>query len=131
MPPLERTWSWWRVCETTQVPGVAVLAAGSDEGGATDARATEVSARVASVRRFNRFHTKQIGVLQEGHLRSRFGLAEVRVLYELAHRETPTAGEIAADLASMIVFENHPSAVSTATAAPAPFEGSCTMSSPD
>src|SRR5579862_5321014 len=51
--------------------------------------------RVDAVRRFNRFYTRQIGLLGKGYLNSPFTLAEVRVLYELAHREAATAGEIA------------------------------------
>jgi DNA-binding MarR family transcriptional regulator/GNAT superfamily N-acetyltransferase len=45
-------------------------------------------------RRFNRFYTRAIGMLGEGYLGSGFTLAEARVIYELAHREAPTARRV-------------------------------------
>ncbi len=54
--------------------------------------------RIADVRAFNRFYTKQIGVLNEKLVRSPFSLTEVRVLYELAHHEGIAARELAKEL---------------------------------
>src|SRR5262245_53183125 len=54
--------------------------------------------RIAAVRRFSRFYTRQLGLLQESLVHTRFSLTEARVLYELAHREQVTASELAADL---------------------------------
>lgn len=59
----------------------------------------ELPQRVEAVRRFSRFYTRKIGLLHEGLLGSPFSLAEGRVLYELAHHETATAAELAAELA--------------------------------
>jgi DNA-binding MarR family transcriptional regulator/N-acetylglutamate synthase-like GNAT family acetyltransferase len=53
---------------------------------------------IDTIRAFNRFYTRQIGLLEEGYLHSDFTLTEARVLYELAHRDKPTAAQIGASL---------------------------------
>jgi DNA-binding MarR family transcriptional regulator/GNAT superfamily N-acetyltransferase len=53
---------------------------------------------IADVRRFNRFYTKHLGVLQEDWLDSDFSLTQARVLYELTRRAQRTATEIGAAL---------------------------------
>jgi DNA-binding MarR family transcriptional regulator/GNAT superfamily N-acetyltransferase len=59
---------------------------------------TSFRSSVAEVRRFNRFYTKQIGVLQEGLLSSPFSLTEVRLMYEIAHRKNLAAVELCREL---------------------------------
>lgn len=49
---------------------------------------------IAEIRRFNRFYTRYIGVVNSRMLKTEFSLAEARVIYEVANRETPTATEV-------------------------------------
>lgn len=54
--------------------------------------------KIDAVRHFNRFFTRQIGVLREGLLHSPFSLTEVRILFELAHHDRLTASELSREL---------------------------------
>ncbi|MFZ1883459.1 MAG: helix-turn-helix domain-containing GNAT family N-acetyltransferase [Rhodoplanes sp.] len=54
--------------------------------------------RIGAVRRFNRFYTRQIGLLRDGMVDTRFSLTEARVLYELGQSPETTATAIAAAL---------------------------------
>jgi len=58
----------------------------------------ETTDRIARIRRFNRFYTTRIGVLEEKLLRSPFSLTEARVIYELARLGTATATQLGGEL---------------------------------
>jgi DNA-binding MarR family transcriptional regulator/GNAT superfamily N-acetyltransferase len=59
---------------------------------------SERDQRVAAIRAFNRFYTRQIGLLEDGFHRSEFSLAEARVIYELAQANATSATAIAKQL---------------------------------
>lgn len=59
---------------------------------------TVLEQRVQAVRQFSRFYTRQLGVLNEKLLGSKYSLTEVRVLFELAQRESCRAKDIGQDL---------------------------------
>jgi len=54
---------------------------------------------VAAVRRFNRFYTRAIGVLDRAYLGGPYTVTEARVLYEIAQDDGVTPGAICAALA--------------------------------
>jgi DNA-binding MarR family transcriptional regulator/GNAT superfamily N-acetyltransferase len=60
--------------------------------------ATTLDERIAVVRHFDRFFTRQIGVLREGLLHTPYSLTEARILFELAQHETYTATALGHEL---------------------------------
>ena len=68
------------------------MTAGNRDSRLAENRAAED--RIAEVRRFNRFYTRQLGVLRKTYLDSPYSLGEARVLYEIANGRAPTASDI-------------------------------------
>jgi DNA-binding MarR family transcriptional regulator/GNAT superfamily N-acetyltransferase len=59
---------------------------------------TPLPSQVDAVRRFSRFYTRGIGILNERPLGSGYTLPEIRLLYEIAHRNGPSAADVGKDL---------------------------------
>ncbi|NIW96538.1 MAG: MarR family transcriptional regulator, partial [Phycisphaerae bacterium] len=59
---------------------------------------TTLPEQISAVRRFNRFFTRQIGVLREGLLHSPYSLTEARIIFELANRSNLTASDLGKEL---------------------------------
>jgi DNA-binding MarR family transcriptional regulator/GNAT superfamily N-acetyltransferase len=55
---------------------------------------TDLATHVAAARRFNRFYTRVIGVLDEGLLRTPYSLADARVIFELAQHDASDLAEL-------------------------------------
>jgi DNA-binding MarR family transcriptional regulator/N-acetylglutamate synthase-like GNAT family acetyltransferase len=54
--------------------------------------------QVEAVRRFGRFYTRHIGVLQEGWLKTPYPLPEARLIYEIAQRKETSATALSDEL---------------------------------
>ncbi|HEV2579394.1 MAG TPA: helix-turn-helix domain-containing GNAT family N-acetyltransferase [Ktedonobacteraceae bacterium] len=54
--------------------------------------------RISAVRQFNRFFTRQIGVLREGLLHSPYSLTDARILFELGQGSRVTASRLGREL---------------------------------
>ncbi len=54
--------------------------------------------KVGAIRRFNRFYTKRLGLLDKGLLKTQFPLTQARILFELAQRERSTSSDLINEL---------------------------------
>jgi len=53
---------------------------------------------IDAMRRFNRFYTKRIGLLNQGLLKTRFPLTQARIIFELAQHEQSKASDLTSEL---------------------------------
>ena len=65
---------------------------------ANSASEHDLATDVAAMRRFTRFFTRQLKVIEPKHLHTSFSLPEARVVYELAQRSPLSPGQLAKDL---------------------------------
>jgi DNA-binding MarR family transcriptional regulator/N-acetylglutamate synthase-like GNAT family acetyltransferase len=65
---------------------------------ATQTPDTGLAADIEATRRFARFFTRQLKVIEPKHLHTSFSLPEARVVYELAQRAPLSPGQLAGDL---------------------------------
>ncbi len=63
------------------------------------ADAGTLRAQAAALRRFTRFYTRRLGLLGDALLDSGYSMTQSRLLWEIAHRTSPSAGELARALA--------------------------------
>ncbi|MDP8950080.1 MAG: MarR family transcriptional regulator, partial [Actinomycetota bacterium] len=54
--------------------------------------------KINTIRRFNRFFTRRIGVLREGLLHTPYSLTEARILFEISNRDEVTASDLSREL---------------------------------
>ncbi|OWT62105.1 bifunctional helix-turn-helix transcriptional regulator/GNAT family N-acetyltransferase [Candidimonas nitroreducens] len=64
----------------------------------TAAAVSILDQQIAVVRGFSRFYTRLVGLLNEGILKSAYSLTEVRILFELAHRDSLSASDLVREL---------------------------------
>src|ERR1700685_1392177 len=81
------------------MPAQAAKAKNRGERMGANGRVGSADLYVEAMRRFSRFYTRKIGLLQEEFLGTDFSLTEGRVLYELAHKRESTAAAVGAALA--------------------------------
>jgi DNA-binding MarR family transcriptional regulator/N-acetylglutamate synthase-like GNAT family acetyltransferase len=54
--------------------------------------------KIDTIRRFNRFFTRRIGVLREGLLHTPYSLTEARILFEIANRDDLSGSDLSREL---------------------------------
>src|SRR5712675_2805185 len=54
----------------------------------------ELDGQVAAVRRFSRFYTRKLGIIEPKLLDSPWSLQEARIIYEIAERQSCTATDL-------------------------------------